>query len=131
MVYRFMKENQGQYTIQWGKQGTSSRREEDAELVRLIREILEQHHDRYGCPRVREILRREHGKPVSRKKVAVAASLPLMREHGLHAHRRRKFIPRTNSNHGFPVGENLLNREFHAEGGGQKWESSYRRYAST
>jgi predicted DNA-binding transcriptional regulator AlpA len=54
MVYRFMQENQRRYTIremaavfgvscsacyQWAKKGVSSRREEeDAELVRLIRE---------------------------------------------------------------------------------------------
>ncbi|MDR0628474.1 MAG: IS3 family transposase, partial [Treponema sp.] len=78
---------------------------------------------RYGSPRVREPLRRDYGKRVCRKKVAVAASLPLMREHGLNVRGRRKFIPRTTSNHGFPVGENLLNRRFHAEAGGQKWVS--------
>ncbi|MDR0629517.1 MAG: IS3 family transposase, partial [Treponema sp.] len=81
---------------------------------------------RYGSPRVREPLRRDYGKRVCRKKVAVAASLPLMREHGLNARGRRKFIPRTTSNHGFPVGENLLNRRFHAAAGGQKWVSDRR-----
>ena len=45
-------------------QGGSSRREaEDAEPVRLIRETVEQHHYRYGSPRVRGALRREAGKP--------------------------------------------------------------------
>jgi hypothetical protein len=94
MVYRFMQENQGRYTIRemagvcgvscsayykWAKKeaAASGREEEDAELVRLIREIVEQHHWRYGSPRVRETLRRDYGKRVSRKKVAVAASLPL------------------------------------------------------
>jgi transposase InsO family protein len=46
-----------------------------------------------------------------------------MRENGLNARRRRKFIPTTNSNHGLPVCENLLNREFHAEWAGAKWVS--------
>jgi transposase InsO family protein len=46
-----------------------------------------------------------------------------MRENDLNARRRRKFIPTTNSNHGFPVCENILNREFHAERGGEKWVS--------
>jgi transposase InsO family protein len=134
MVYQFMRENQGQYTIRemagifgvscsayykWAKRGVSSRREEeDAELVRLIREIVENHHYRYGSVRVRETLRRDCGKRVSRKKAA-----RLMRENGLNARGRRKFIPTTNSNHGFPVCDNLLNRRFHAEGGGQKWVS--------
>jgi putative transposase len=46
-----------------------------------------------------------------------------MRENGLNARRRRKFIPTTNSNHGLEVCENLLNREFHAGHGGEKWVS--------
>jgi hypothetical protein len=75
---------------------------------------------------VREELRRVYGKRVSRKKVA-----RLMREQGLNARQRRKFIPTTNSNHGLTVCENLLNREFHAGQGGEKRVSSYQRYAIT
>jgi transposase InsO family protein len=67
---------------------------------------------------VREELRRKYGKRVSRKKVA-----RLVREQGLHARQRRKFIPTTNSNHGLEVCENLLNRGFHAGHGGEKWVS--------
>jgi transposase InsO family protein len=48
----------------------------------------------------------------------------LMRENGLNARGRWKFIiPAANSNHGFPVCGNLLNREFHAERDGEKWVS--------
>jgi hypothetical protein len=47
------------------------------------------------------------------------AQLP--RENGLNARRKRKFIPTTNSNHGLPVCENPLNREFQAAGA--KWVS--------
>jgi transposase InsO family protein len=134
MAYHFMKENRGRYPIRemaglfgvsggayyrWAKQGVSERRSKaDAELTGLIREIVVNHHRRYGSPRVREALRRDYGKRVSRKKVA-----RLMREHGLNARRRRKFIPTTNSNHGLPVCENILSRFFHAEGGGEKWVS--------
>ena len=62
MVYRFMQENRERYTIRemaelFGvscsacyrrvKKGVSSRREEeDAELVRLVRKIVERHHYR-------------------------------------------------------------------------------------
>jgi transposase InsO family protein len=38
----------------------------------------------------------------------------LMRKKGLYARLRRQFIPATNSNHGLPVCENILNREFQA-----------------
>jgi transposase InsO family protein len=134
MAYRFMKANRDRYTIRemaevfgvsrsayyrWAKDGVSDRRSTiDAELVRLIREIVERHHQRYGILRVREELRGVYGKQVSRKKVA-----RLMRENGLNARRRRKFIPTTNSNHGLPVCENILDRQFHAEQGGEKWVS--------
>jgi transposase InsO family protein len=134
MAYQFMKENHDQYTIRemaalfgvsrsayyrWAKDGVSEyRRTADAELVRLIRQIVEQQHWRYGILRVWKELRDNHGTNVSRKKVA-----RLMRENGLNARRRRKFIPTTNSNHGLPVCENILNRQFHADKGGEKWVS--------
>jgi transposase-like protein len=142
MAYRFMKVNKGRYTIremvglfgvssgacyQWVKNGVSERRSRrDAELLRLIREIQKRYHNRYGSPWVREARRKEYGKRVSRKKVAA-----LMRENGLNARSRGKHIPTTNSTHGLPVCENILNQLFHAQAGGQKWVSSYRRYAMT
>ena len=134
MVYRFMQANRKRYTIKemaglfgvsrgayykWARDGVSQRRKTaDAELLRLIREIVLRHHRRYGSPRVRQELRRAYGKRVSLKKVA-----RLMRENGLNARGRRKFIPTTDSKHNLCVCENILNREFHAEKGGQKWVS--------
>jgi len=103
----------------WTRNGVSQRRGiADAELLRLIREIVARHHRRYGSPRVRVELRVVYGKRVSLKKVA-----RLMRENGLNAHRGRKFIPTTDCNHTFVVSENILNREFYAGKAGQKWVS--------
>ena len=134
MAYRYMRENHDRYTVremagllgvsrsayyQWVRGGKTNRRgAADAELVRLMREIVAKHHRRYGSPRVRQELRKVYGKRVSLKKVA-----RLMRENSLNARRRRKYIPTTDSKHALPVCENILNREFHAEGGGQKWVS--------
>jgi transposase InsO family protein len=134
MAYQFMKENRNRYTIRemakvfgvscsayyrWAKSGVSERRSKiDIELMRIIREIVMKHHRRYGILRVREELRAIYGKRISRKKVA-----RLMRENGLNARRRRKFIPTTNSNHGLPVCENILGRQFCAAKGGEKWVS--------
>jgi putative transposase len=134
MVYQFMREHKNQYSIremtgvfgvssaayyQWAKQGVSTGRKEwDVELLDLMRKMVEKHHWRYGSPRVREALRDDYGKRISRKKTA-----RLMRENGLNARRRGRFIPTTNSNHGLPVCENLLNREFHAGKAGEKWVS--------
>jgi transposase InsO family protein len=134
MAYRFMQASKGRYTIRemaglfgvssgayykWVKHGLSEQRNlRDARLIPLIREIQRKHHHRYGSPRVREALRKEYGERVSQKKVAA-----LMREHGVNARQRRKFIPTTNSNHGLPVCANLLNRQFRAGQGGEKWVS--------
>ena len=134
MAYRFIQTNRGRYAVQemagllgvsrsayyqWARNGVSSRRKAaDIELIRLIRQIVERHERRYGSPRVRQELRDKYGKRVSLKKVA-----RLMRENNLNARCRRKYIPTTNSNHTLPVSENILNREFHAEQGGQKWVS--------
>jgi hypothetical protein len=54
---------------------------------------------------------RDYGKRVNRKNVA-----RLIREKGLHASQRRKFIPTTRSNHGLPGCEHFLNREFQSGG---------------
>jgi len=133
MAYRFMQEHKNRYTIKemagllgvscgayykWARNGTSQRRQQaDAELVRLIREIVEKHCRRYGSPRVRKELIKL-GIRVSLKKVA-----RLMRENGLNARRKRKYIRTTDSRHSFPVCENILNRDFHAEKPGKKWVS--------
>ena len=134
MAYRFIQRHSDRYTItemtelfgvsrsayyQWARGGKPNQREEaDAELIRLIREIVTKHHLRYGSPRVRQELRRVYGKRVSGKKVA-----RLMRENGLNARVKRKFVPTTDSKHTLPVCENILNREFYASQGGQKWVS--------
>jgi transposase InsO family protein len=134
MAYAFMKTNQNRYAVkemagllgvsrsayyQWARNGMSVRNKTaDVELIRLIREIQGTHRHRYGSPRVRMELRNVYGKRVSLKKVA-----RLMRENRLNARLGKKYIRTTNSNHAFPVCENILNREFHAPHGGRKWVS--------
>jgi putative transposase len=134
-TYRFIQANLERYTVmemtgllgvsrgayyKWVKAGISNRCKgsDDAELIRLIREIVIRHHRRYGSPRVRQELRNKYGKRVSLKKVA-----RLMRENGLNARRRRKYIPTTDSKHSLPVCGNILNRNFSAGKPGQKWVS--------
>jgi transposase InsO family protein len=60
----------------------------------------------------------------------------LMRENGLNARMGRKFTITTNSRHGLAVCvglkvRNILDRMFHAQAPGQKWVSSYQKYAIT
>jgi transposase InsO family protein len=65
-----------------------------------------------------EELKDTYGLKISRKRVE-----RLMREHGLQARGRRKHAVTTDSGHGLSAAENLLNREFGADGPGEKWVS--------
>ena len=102
----------------WLERKPSRREQEDRELVELITDIFYDHLRRYGSPRVWEELRDKHGRRVGRKRVE-----RLMKEHGLHARRRRKFVVTTDSSHTLAIPENILNREFSAAGPGEKWVS--------
>jgi transposase InsO family protein len=55
---------------------------------------------------------------ISRKRIG-----KLLRKYGLNAKRRQRFVLTTHSNHGLPVCENLLNRDFGAPEAGRKWVS--------
>jgi transposase InsO family protein len=132
-VYRFIRDNQDRYTVtkmaglfgvsrsayyRWEKQGASGLRERaEEELVEKLRDLQEEHHWRYGAPRLQIELRKQ-GVRASRKRIG-----NLLRKHGLNAGRRRRYMPTTQSNHGLPVCENLLNRDFEAAEPGRKWAS--------
>ena len=137
--YRFIQENMKRFTVKemtrtfgsklfgvsrgayykWLKTGLSkSNYDPDAELVRLITEIVLENTYRYGNPRVKKELFKRHGLRVSRKKIA-----RLLRKHGLNARRMRKWTTTTDSKHSYPLCENILNRDFCASKPGQKWVS--------
>ena len=142
IVYDFMKANRNKYTIEkmavlfgvsrsayyrFCKEGVSVRQdEEDAKLIELIRQIVKVHKRRYGSPRVRKELVENYGKCVSQKKVA-----RLMRENKLNARAKRKWVKTTDSKHGLPVCDNILNRKFSASEKGQKWVSDITYLRST
>jgi transposase InsO family protein len=133
MAYEFMKENRDKHAIarmakllgvsrsayyKWAKYGRSSRyAEREAELLAVVKDIQEEHHRRYGAPRIQRELRRR-ARRVTRKRIA-----KLLKKHGLNAKSRRRFIQTTKSNHGLPVCENILKRDFNASVAGQKWVS--------
>jgi putative transposase len=84
-------------------------------LVVAIRAVHEEVKARYGSPRIHaELVAR--GRPCCVRTVA-----RLMREHGIAAKTRRKFRCTTDSNHGRPVAENVLNRRFDPEAANQLW----------
>ena len=98
------------------RRGPSRREKSDRELTDEIREVHRKSRRTYGSPRVHRELRDGRRRRVGRKRVA-----RLMRGAGIVGRRRRKFCRTTESGHGLPVAENLLNRRFKMTQPNQGW----------
>lgn len=94
----------------------SKRSSQNRELLAEIRKIHEESRKIYGAPQITKNL--PEGKKANRKRVA-----RIMRENGIKSKVVKKYKATTNSKHNYPVAENLLNRDFHAERPNQKWVS--------
>src|SRR5690554_4276791 len=99
----------------WRKRPLSKRQQENLVLLEEIKVVYERSRKTYGSPRIHRVLK-DDGRVVGRNRVA-----KLMRENGIQAIQKRKSMRTTDSNHGFAVAENLLNREFHADAPNQVW----------
>jgi putative transposase len=99
----------------WTERPESAHGRRDRKLRVTIRAAFEQHRRRYGSPRIHHELT-DQGERVSRKRV-----VRLMQAEGLQARRRRRFVRTTDSDHGHPVADNLLARQFTAERPNQRW----------
>jgi len=124
MRYQFIQEHQGQFrtTIllrvldvsasafyQWQKRPVSPRARHKQLLVAQICELFAHNKGRYGSPRIHQDLQAA-GIGCSRKRVA-----RLMKEQNLAVRKPRRFVATTDSGHAFPVGQNLLNRQYQVE----------------
>ncbi len=100
----------------WRGRPESARAARRHELATRIKSLHEQHRGVYGSPRMHRVLITE-GDCVSENTVA-----GVMREAGIKAKRKRRFVPRTtDSNHAAPVATNVLDRQFKADHPNQKW----------
>lgn len=88
---------------------TSARAHEEEQLRVLVRSAFVQARKHYGAPRITAQLRTQ-GVPVAKKRVA-----RLMREDGLIARRKRRFVVTTDSAHTQPIAPNTLARDFAVE----------------
>lgn len=87
----------------------SPRARRDEALRLKVRAAHTKSRRRYGAPRVHAELQAQ-GEQVGKKRVA-----RLMREDGLVARRRRRFVRTTDSRHSNPIAPNLLDRQFGVE----------------
>jgi putative transposase len=99
----------------WQRRDVSPRAVADQELAQRIEVIHQGSRGRYGSPRVHAVLAGQ-GVTTSRKRVA-----RLMREQGLCARRPRRFRKTTDSNHRFPVADNVLERRFEVDAPDTAW----------
>jgi putative transposase len=93
----------------WKTHPVSPRQQQTETLVAHICELFEESDGRYGSPRIHRDLKAA-GIKCSSKRVA-----RLMKEQHLKAQKPRRFVVTTDSNHAFPVAQNLLNREYQVE----------------
>ncbi len=99
----------------WEGREESARQKANAALAERIRQVHQQSRGNYGSPRVHAELKAQ-GEHVGRHRVA-----RLMREEGLRARRRRRFVHTTDSKHGLPVAPNVLARDFRPPGPNRVW----------
>lgn len=131
MKFAFIKEHRRRWPVQvicrvlkvarsgfyaWLKRKPSARQIRQEKLLEKIRIAHRENQELYGSPRVHRALLID-GEVVSRNTVA-----KLMRQAKIRAKSRRKFVPRTtDSRHGKPIAENLLQRDFTATRPNSKW----------
>lgn len=102
----------------WRRRSPSLRDRENASLLKEILRIYEESRGAYGCRKITHEVNRKSDKPVNHKRVE-----RIMRQNGIRSKTRRKYKATTNSKHSLPVAENILNRDFKADGPGQKMVS--------
>jgi transposase InsO family protein len=99
----------------WRSRAPSSRAIEDEQLAAEVSAIYEENKGRYGSPRILNELK-DRKRPTSRKRVA-----RLMKRQGLAGRRRRRARRTTDSNHAFPVADNLVERNFTVDAPNVVW----------
>lgn len=130
MKYRFMEDHRSAFEVErmcrvlgvsrsgyydWRRRGPSRRQGRHLRLLREIERAFRASRQTYGSPRVFKALRAE-GQRCGRHQVE-----RLMRRHGITPRRRRRFRKTTDSDHGYPVAPNLVNRVFAAESLDRLW----------
>ena len=99
----------------WVDRPTPRKKILDAQLVLEIKAALVRGRGAYGSPRVHLELR-ARGIRVGKKRVE-----RLMRENGLEARQKRRFVNTTDSHHELPIAPNVLDRNFDVQAANMAW----------
>jgi putative transposase len=99
----------------WVDRPASPKKIADAQLLLEIKAALVRGRGAYGSPRAHLDLR-AHGVRVSKKRIE-----RLMRENGLEARQKRRFVCTTDSRHDHPIAPNVLNRNFEVQAANRAW----------
>lgn len=101
----------------WRRRPSPERTQRDQALSAHVRAVFNASKGRYGSPRVHAQLRAA-GHRVARKRVA-----RLMRDDGLRARPRRRYVVTTQSRHSHPIARNLVKRKFEVTTPNRVWVS--------
>jgi putative transposase len=101
----------------WRCRSPSARKQQNKQLVAQIRQIHSESRETYGSPRIKAALSKR-GFKCNHKRVE-----RLMRVHGIHSKRKRKFRVTTNSKHKRAVAANLIQGDFTAKHPDRLWTS--------
>jgi transposase InsO family protein len=99
----------------WVDRPTPLKTTADARLLLEIRAALVRGRGAYGSPRIHRELR-ARGIRVGKKRIE-----RLMRENGLVARQKRRFVHTTDSRHEHPIAPNLLDRHFDPKAANEVW----------
>ena len=102
---------------EWLKAKPGKREVEDKRLEAVLETEFEKHRRAYGTRRLRERLRRL-GRHHGRRRIS-----RLMKQRGLNARKRRRFVVTTVADPSKRPAPNVLNREFVAKAPNRKWAS--------
>jgi len=132
MKYKFIMENRKEFRLgkmckilevsrsgyhKYVKGKLSQRKIENQFLLKHIKAIYTEYRGIYGSPRIYKELRKR-GIFCNRKRV-----VRIMRINGIRAKTKRKYKITTNSNHNFPVAENIIGQRFNSSEVNKIWVS--------
>lgn len=134
MTYRFIEEHRGDWPVRlmcgilelcpagyyaWRGQAPSVQQQRRDALTVNIQAIHQEVKARYGSPRIHAELRARG------QSCCVNTVAKLMRDRGIAAKTARKFRVTTDSRHGLPIAENLLDREFNPAAANEVWLADF------